>query len=723
MHQINTLKKIVFTTFLLAVSHISFSQYVQNQQTATDLINNVLAGGGVQITNVTILGAPAQIGEFDFGTTVGLSINRGVVMTTGSIPGQLVDNGFSGTINSPAAEGTLSTSIGIGEGDIDLTSIIGSFGASPVTNNKSVIEFDFVPCGSSVSFNYVFGSEEYNGFVCSQYFDCFGFFISGPGITGPYTGNAENIAIVPSTNLPVSMNTINNGQGVGDFCPPGGLNNSSYFVDNQLSQNFGVFGFTTSLTAEASVIVGETYHIKLVIANGFDSGFDSWVWLEAESFNSSIPSFTTGNLLPDSSAVEGCTQGTLSFFRSISTDPLAVPVEYFGTATSGDDYIALPDTIFFAAGQASVNVPFTPLQDNIAEPIETVIIVFTFINECTNDTFTVEQTIKIRDEYQLTITTPDLIFTCPQNSVTLQAQVTGGFPPYIYLWQNNNQITPTINVPVSETTTFIVEISDVLDCSFAQYTDSVVVTILYESLSTTTKDTLICPETTINLIATANSGLLPYTFNWQGQGITSDTLVVTPADSTVYIYTITDACNISIEDSILVFVPETNPLTIIINDTTICKNGEATLNGLAAGGTAPYTYIWTGPTVLTVVNDSTSSAKPASTKTYYVNLTDKCNEIVLDSIKVTVENCELNPGNAFSPNGDGLNDFFKIDFIEFYPNNTVFIFNRWGNTVYEKTAYNNEWNGDGLTSGTYFYVIDPGDGSDLLKGFLTLFQQ
>jgi gliding motility-associated-like protein len=83
----------------------------------------------------------------------------------------------------------------------------------------------------------------------------------------------------------------------------------------------------------------------------------------------------------------------------------------------------------------------------------------------------------------------------------------------------------------------------------------------------------------------------------------------------------------------------------------------------------------------------------------------------------------LNPGNAFSPNGDGLNDFFEVDFIEFYPNNVVFIFNRWGKKVYEKSAYNNEWDGGGLPSGTYFYTIDPGDGTEMLKGFLTLFQK
>jgi gliding motility-associated-like protein len=64
-----------------------------------------------------------------------------------------------------------------------------------------------------------------------------------------------------------------------------------------------------------------------------------------------------------------------------------------------------------------------------------------------------------------------------------------------------------------------------------------------------------------------------------------------------------------------------------------------------------------------------------------------------------------------------------LGFIEFYPNNVVFIFNRWGKKVYEKSAYNNEWDGDGLPSGTYFYTIDPGDGTEMLKGFFSLFQK
>ena len=82
----------------------------------------------------------------------------------------------------------------------------------------SILEFDFVPTGDSLKFNYVFGSEEYPSFNCSATFnDVFGFFLSGPGISGPYTNNAANIALVPGTSLPVSIANIH---GPGGSCGP-----------------------------------------------------------------------------------------------------------------------------------------------------------------------------------------------------------------------------------------------------------------------------------------------------------------------------------------------------------------------------------------------------------------------------------------------------------------------------------------------------------------------
>src|SRR5690606_3893211 len=91
--------------------------------------------------------------------------------------------------------------------DPDLAQLI-----SPITvNDCAVLEFDFVPNGDTLKFNFAFASEEYNEYVCGTVNDVFGFFISGPGINGPFTNNAENIALIPGTDVPVSINTLNNG--------------------------------------------------------------------------------------------------------------------------------------------------------------------------------------------------------------------------------------------------------------------------------------------------------------------------------------------------------------------------------------------------------------------------------------------------------------------------------------------------------------------------------
>ena len=84
--------------------------------------------------------------------------------------------------------------------------------------------------------------------------------------------------------------------------------------------------------------------------------------------------------------------------------------------------------------------------------------------------------------------------------------------------------------------------------------------------------------------------------------------------------------------------------------------------------------------------------------------------------------------NGFSPNDDGDNDNFVIVGIDQYPNNTLRVFNRWGNIVYEVDGYNSEWdgtyfrNGEPVPDGTYYYVLDLGDGSKEIGGFIVIFR-
>ena len=162
------------------------------------LVEQVLLDTGVTISNITFNGSPGiptganadMIGYFD-GSVSNIGITTGVLLNTGSI------------FDAPGPNDSQNDGIDNGTpGDADLNTIVSPF----TTFNAAVLEFDFETVNNTVSFKYVFASEEYNEFVCSDFNDPFAFLISGPGITG-----VENIALVPSTTIAVAINTVNNG--------------------------------------------------------------------------------------------------------------------------------------------------------------------------------------------------------------------------------------------------------------------------------------------------------------------------------------------------------------------------------------------------------------------------------------------------------------------------------------------------------------------------------
>jgi len=107
--------------------------------------------------------------------------------------------------------------------------------------------------------------------------------------------------------------------------------------------------------------------------------------------------------------------------------------------------------------------------------------------------------------------------------------------------------------------------------------------------------------------------------------------------------------------------------------------------------------------------------------------------MISDSLIILVDRClddiTDNPiPQIITPNGDGANDFWVIDDIDYFRDNSMKIFNRWGNVVYAQQNYNNTWNGDNqrgspLPAGTYFYLVDLGNGQDPYKGFVMIKRQ
>jgi hypothetical protein len=224
-----------------------------------------------------------------------------------------------------------------------------------------VLEFDFVPTSSTISFQYVFGSEEYPEFIGS-FNDVFGFFLTAPG------GAPVNLALIPGTNLPVSINDVNDGNPGND--PPIAPANPQFYVNNQVQFVPGtplppvdteLNGLTVVLGAQATVTPGLTYHIKLAVADANDFALDSDVFVQAGSLSSVN---VTAN--PTSLAFGSQAQNTTSAPQPVvitNVGAATVTITSIAASTNFGETNACPTTLASGTGTGSsctVNVTFAP---------------------------------------------------------------------------------------------------------------------------------------------------------------------------------------------------------------------------------------------------------------------------------------------------------------------------------------------------------------------------
>lgn len=602
------------------------AQMVTNTtMTPAQLVQNVLLGGGVTVSNIKYNGVPspptAQPGSGSFTATPGsFDLAQGLILSSGQVS------------NIPGPEpGINSDPLGTGS-DPDLLSIIAQLNPNnPASNDRAVLEFDFIPTGDSVKFNYVFASEEYPGFNCSpQFNDVFGFFISGPGITGPFTNNAMNIALVPGTTLPVSISNIHGADG-GPGCAAA---NAQYYISNTGGTTVIFGGYTTVLTAKAAVVCGQTYHIKLAICDAGDTAYDSAVFLEAGSFASTgqiVPSLTTGAGTigaNDSTMFEGCGVIPFNFFRmGDTTNTDTVNLVIGGTATPGVDYYPpLPTQIIYQPGDTMVTFPLTVPYD--ADGIETITIHITQNIVCSGSVVISDYTFYIDQYPPLQVVTNDVNGACGQ-SYDIGPQVSAGAGQYHYLW-STGETTPTIHVQVDTTTTFLVTVTDT--CSVAPVQDSITVFIpVYAPMAVTAS-----PDTAIPCLGNGNITVLAtsggngvYTYQWTHNGTNAGagtTLNVPASDTTWYMVTARDGCLHSATDSVRVSTVPLPGIQIQNWDSLVFCTGDSLVlfpRGVT-GGNGVYSYAWTGASGTVLSTADTLLVGVPADAFYSLNVQDQC---------------------------------------------------------------------------------------------------
>lgn len=638
--------------FTLLININSFSQLtVSGTLTPSQLVQNILLGPGVTASNITYTGIAISRGTFN-GASSNIGFQSGILLTNGDIANAVGPNNNS----------AISTSNGL-PGDPDLDNIM-----FPTTSNDaSVIEFDFVPLSDTVKFRYVFGSDEYMEFANSSFNDGFGFFITGPNPSGGSYSN-QNIALLPGTTTPVSINNVNL------------VNNSSYYFDNGDGNGFGTApdgvsvqydGFTIPLTAIAAVQCGQTYHIKIAIGDGGDDALDSGVFLEAQSFSSPgvniIPQFSYGASV-DTTLYEGCGDACILFVRggNLSTaDTINLTVS--GTAINGTDYYentggigtSFPSQIIFPIGEDTISYCITAVSDLNTEGPETIVLTVPphSVGACVQPA--ISATMYINEYSQMILTVSNDTTLCNSiGPITIAANVSGGVPPYTYSWTNGAGTTATPSISPTINTTYKVTVNDA--CSGTPdptpyVTDSVKVALvsvpsITAYISNATNDSIFyegCGQACIyfvryigitqactytlqvsgtastadytaalpsQLVFAAGQDSLSYCIQATADGITD------PSESLILTIDTAGACNLSISKTL--HIQELQPLSISTTlDTTLnCVTGPINLFANTSGGLQPYTYNWSNG----AGNVSSQTITPNASLIYSVTVADAC---------------------------------------------------------------------------------------------------
>ena len=185
-----------------------------------------------------------------------------------------------------------------------------------------------------------------------------------------------------------------------------------------------------------------------------------------------------------------------------------------------------------------------------------------------------------------------------------------------------------------------------------------------------------------------------------------------------YTFNATNGCSNYKEQTITV---NPTPTVNLGSDKTVLEGGYITIVPITSGNNL--SYLWTPPTGLDNSTIKTPKVAPPTDITYTLTVTSSDGCVASDEVFVKLLK-QIKVPNAFSPNNDGINDKWEIQYLESYPGCTIDIFNRYGQTVFHSTGYNKPWdgtyNGTPLPVGTYYWVINPKNGRQAVTGSVTI---
>lgn len=671
--------KFLLLLLISSVYNIGHAQYITVNETLTpqQLVENVLINNPcATVTNVTVSGGNYSSGELTYGSFSGLGtifpFTQGIILSTGKVknaPGpnnSLLRDG--GDINWP--------------GDLDLENALGLSNSI----NATIIEFDFIPLGNKISFDYLLSSEQYLLTASSNqcnFTDGFAFLLKEVG-----TSTYQNLAVVPNTTTPVKINTV---RGNGSVCPPANEAYFDAFNEEEYPTNFN--GQTKSMKAQANVIPGNQYHIKLVIADEGNYQYDSAIFLKAGSFNFGIDLgddrvIANGNPICNSEAVtlDATSGGALSYQWFFNSTPLVG--ETNPTLTLNPPYNPVSQN-----GNYNVEITYSPTCTIPAD------ITLEFIPDLITDvtTYTTCDLDNIQDGIHS--------FTNAEFN-TIASTIYSNLPPNynIQFFETTSSTTP-ITFPYRNTTAnnqvVYAKITNINNC-FAPVAITLTINTFNDIL--TEEKSALCDGSSITL--TANASYASYTWNTIPAQVTPSITVSQPG---TYVVTLENALGCFGTKTFTIVASEIATITNV-ETTDFLHNNTATVSVSGAG---TYEYSLDG---LNYQDSPYFSNLETGFYTVYVNDKNNCGE-------VTSEFYILSYPKFFTPNNDGFNDTWNIENLDKkgLENSKIYIFDRYGKLLKQISATKEGWNGkfnsQNLPSSDYWFLLELTNGKTIRGHF------
>jgi len=324
----------------------------------------------------------------------------------------------------------------------------------------------------------------------------------------------------------------------------------------------------------------------------------------------------------------------------------------------------------------------------------------------------------------VTLAAPAAIFATPtvQNVLcngfatgSVSLAVSGGVTPYSYSWNNGATTQNILNLNAG---TYSVMITDNNGC---QYSVTAAVTQTAPVIVSSTQSNISCnglSDGSVNL--TITGGTSPYTFSWDNGIIVQN---LNNISAGVYAVTVSDVNGCTAKDTVTITEPSV--LTADLSsgtkpdgyNVTFYGGSDGNITTTVNGGTSPFSFVWSNGATTQDLGGLTAGS-------YTLEVTDS-HGCKFDAHIILTEPGGLQMPTGFSPNFDGLNDYFVVHGLDAYPNNHLLVFNRWGNEVFSKYYYTNNWGGTNnagqeLPDGTYFVILEINNGQIKLNGYVDI---